>query len=1000
MNKILLLLLSSLCCAFPALASRSLTLSGSQAVSFPIPTNNPYASLGSYRVEFRIHGFALTSENTSVYWAGVHYCMINEARQLRCVDGASDPNLRSHAQAVVDLTGRTDVRVRTQSDIENKRWTMEVWNGDGTGYVLRTVSLQNALPANYHWPEAWIGSSAAWTGWRKFTGAFAFLRWSSSLVALGSRPPADAASGNLLSLELENNLQDSSGKGLNGSISGGGAQYGNVPGYPPRAEIRANDVVRAGSTALLDARTSFSTVGAGTPDSFEFQQVSGPEGVEFRESETGTTEVALPLAGTYKFRVTVKDSVGAAEGEIEIGAVATDNKGVVIYPDEGTAFLLGPMTMWGKSPWQFFDVTDRKVADTLGPAVPPLAQGQVRPGTVAINPAWTGPAYIEGTGTQFTREFGCAGVLQNAITASETAITVQADYGSAYQVNQSIQIGSEFLYITAIAGDTLTVERGRGGTAAAAHAAGDPVRAVANVFVHWNPPGEPEGSGKLFVEVSRSQNCTDTRLYLSEYYYPHPAQSGLTYSRVAGAEILNIYNYGYAGPGGTYNWNYYDNVVSYYRMYYRTGLTKYRDWARALADTWWLMPLDHGMAGIVPRVGAAMGIMLRAIDGRPEWWPGIKRYVDTQFNGWVLFQSCSDCAVPARNVYEPRESGYATLYMALLAKLHPDAAVRDESYTKVKNAVMNYWLPKQRISDDELQNGEFWTFYTQNPAYGQGSQPFMHAWPMLGLLYTREVMLERGDTAEAGQVQAAVERAAQFLWNTRDQRRRGLYYTVHYNYCSAPGDILIDPIRGFRSCDSGCGDIAVCNRSLLNTVIGPVSWLYRITGNPVYRDYAEEWFAANFGGPDGGSNSMTKATGPLADGKHGELGNALPSCASAAPPCGGDTGPSPKGAKDWAQGTGAAGAGTHLGHRLGGVDAPSNTTAQFAFQLADFAPADRARVTVIQPSGKSQVVNCAASPCALPVDARQGDHMVRVEYLDSGGRVVNKAKARRMKVCK
>lgn len=71
--------------------------------------------------------------------------------------------------------------------------------------------------------------------------------------------------------------------------------------------------------------------------------------------------------------------------------------------------------------------------------------------------------------------------LAEDLDTSETEVDVASGHGSRFEVLQYALIGSEQVLITAIATDTLTVERGVNGTTAAAHTTGDAVKAYQHV---------------------------------------------------------------------------------------------------------------------------------------------------------------------------------------------------------------------------------------------------------------------------------------------------------------------------------------------------------------------------------------------------------------------------------------------------------------------------------------------------------------------------------------
>ncbi|MDQ3687132.1 MAG: hypothetical protein M3430_16275, partial [Acidobacteriota bacterium] len=128
--------------------------------------------------------------------------------------------------------------------------------------------------------------------------------------------------------------------------------------------------------------------------------------------------------------------------------------------------------------------------------------------------------------------------------------------------------------------------------------------------------------------------------------------------------------------GGDYsNRNYYDQALAQYINYYRTGDVRFRDYARKIADSWFAQPNVSGTAdssnSLGPRTIALGGLILRAMDGRPEMWPWITEYTREMFNNWVGRRVTYDGLY-----YGVRDGGYMLLYAAWLARVHPDAQVR------------------------------------------------------------------------------------------------------------------------------------------------------------------------------------------------------------------------------------------------------------------------------------------------------------------------------------
>jgi hypothetical protein len=65
--------------------------------------------------------------------------------------------------------------------------------------------------------------------------------------------------------------------------------------------------------------------------------------------------------------------------------------------------------------------------------------------------------------------------------------------------------------------------------------------------------------------------------------------------------------------------------------------------------------------------------------------------------------------------------------------------------------------------------------------------------------------------------------------------------------------------------------------------------------------------------------------------------------------------------------------------RLGGVSPPIPRVVQVSLNLGI---ATQAVLTLVRPDGTSSQVTCTSSPCAVTIDAREGDHLLSINYLD------------------
>lgn len=96
-------------------------------------------------------------------------------------------------------------------------------------------------------------------------------------------------------------------------------------------------------------------------------------------------------------------------------------------------------------------------------------------------------------------------VQNNPLSSSDTTLTVTGGGGSSFEILQYIKIENEYLLITAISGDSLTVERGKNGTTTASHVQNiaiykyDHVPEAENearrlVIRHWKLKGWPDAA--------------------------------------------------------------------------------------------------------------------------------------------------------------------------------------------------------------------------------------------------------------------------------------------------------------------------------------------------------------------------------------------------------------------------------------------------------------------------------------------------------------------------
>jgi hypothetical protein len=155
-------------------------------------------------------------------------------------------------------------------------------------------------------------------------------------------------------------------------------------------------------------------------------------------------------------------------------------------------------------------------------------------------------------------------------------------------------------------------------------------------IVVWYPTNNPAVPGETGRRMSSVVSCQSNAQLTMAYGWPNltavPAGSGLSYADNA---LRGGWDYSVAPA------NYYDNVAAFYALYYRSGIVDYLNAARKLADRFWTSPeVDRGNSFVLDshgevseytwpaRSASMMGMVLRALDGRPDMWAGLHKVWD------------------------------------------------------------------------------------------------------------------------------------------------------------------------------------------------------------------------------------------------------------------------------------------------------------------------------------------------------------------------------------
>lgn len=655
---------------------QSLTIPANGYVPIMAPNVAPFTSLGDYRISFRLHGWSVPSSSSAVVLqAGVMRVALDWSNNLCAIDqtdaGVSEP--------CVSLVGLSDVVVRVQ-----KFGSTYPVNGQGGSFWLEaqdeaTGNVLVPFCGGTHNVGCPIGTPSA----ANISGNFgsigggnpnpiqisvAYLKWFSATVAPHFALEAEQTTADLGDWRLEGSYQSQATSGLSLGAPSVGVSFGASPMRPPVC-LLARQIFRAGTAATLN--NSSYPLDGGTALAYLWQQLpSSPVATSpalapsprliWSSRKVSSPVVTGGVFGSYNIQLTVTDGSGQSSTcSVKDGFAATDSNNVVVSGNPQVATLVGPIIRLYANPWAWFD--DRHVAEAalqtanLAPyynvVTPASAQpwNIAGPGTVTVT---TNNAVVTGVGTIFTTTF-CQGP-SNPTTPNAT--------GPAISI--------------------------------------------------WYPrPDVPGGTGRRWLPVASCQS--DTQLTLVQPWNPANLianGNGLAYSYIDG----NLWNSWI--PASTPA-DYYDMVAALYALYYRSGIDDYLNTARTFADAYWQFRLDSG--GIFYGDGSfatanrnlgILGMVLRALDGRPDMWTGIENVANSHialyhalfqaFGHWVVIgaQSISSSG-------DPRENGYALLDESYCALFDPNPAGAAACRAGIAEVVNNGWTPS-RFSD-----GNFYSFY-------------------------------------------------------------------------------------------------------------------------------------------------------------------------------------------------------------------------------------------------------------------------------------------------
>lgn len=981
--------------------TQSLVLSSFAKMIGVLPSTSVYAALGDCRIEGQVDRWVDSGGPAVGIWeldSDMKVYIVNHSLVLNGFSNESvSVNLASNAFRWVGQRNRS-----------TGRYTLEVWDQNTGVYSKSDVPMAFTGTVDRRGRRFSIGSFYEATVPNLNSG---FLRWYSTTRPLGGAPPPMQTNSpaDLLDFEFEGNLKDLSANNVGISMVSGTPAFVTTAIFPPAVNLGPTPLtIRAGTATQVDATASFSN---GDLPNIQcvWSTVSIPAPVSWGNQRSCATTVAAPVFGTYYLRVTVIDSnQQAASKNFKIGAVATDDNDVVVIDNPQINRLLGPMIRFGANPWRWADDRSKALADL-----------------------------------QIT--------LQN---------TTWLDYWNTASPNGTVTVVKNSPVVTGTGTHFQSTFCGGAGQTA-------PVSPTGSLVIWYNSTNYPGTTGRGFYAI---KSCdSDTQLTLARDYIHSADDSSLRYA-VGDDGIASKWLYGNTPA------NYYDNVLAFYAMYYRTGIDDYRTAARTLAYRWWTGPnwdrgqnfdFENGFAGFInagPARGQSVtGLILWSLDTGTDIWPGVHHL----WNYWTYiaytFNANNSWNVQIGNT---REIGYMTAGLALCALYDGDSTYRSDCSNHLSAVLNLLWKP--------LEINNTWQFTNPDALFTEAN----------GNVYVNVVdgspdITLTGWTWSADTFSNDTGAYKQYLWFINDPKNNNLFSSGPTRQNSDVGDttayrvsVVTDPTHAVLTTPYNSGSCPPpdgCNKGLAVSHIAGFGTLPYMNGLAIgaFGTYVYEAVKASNVQADidlvlqmvrDGTKYLSTVAYDATGGGLGTQGGMFgarefmncelsrpdndPYCASGIPVIGEATRAYSAGyllTKDptiatvmdtmyqrmWCKPgwpcpfpntTGSymsdiddgnymltTGSltnkwlGFFFGYgftsswpaaRVGGLAPVDLRTESIPIDLASVVNARSVRVTTVRPSGFQAVTTCAASPCGITVDARQGSHLIKVDYLSATGQVL------------
>jgi hypothetical protein len=336
-----------------------------------------------------------------------------------------------------------------------------------------------------------------------------------------------------------------------------------------------------------------------------------------------------------------------------------------------------------------------------------------------------------------------------------------------------------------------------------------------HLVIHY-PVDEPGQQGRITLYIQRVVSNTELLLGAP---YEGPALTNTPFGRVTSNEL----SYWMDGV------NYYDSVLAQYQNFHRTGIDTYLTYARTLADNWY-QGLDAGRSQddspLPPRMMSMAGLILRALDGRPEMWPMIRRAVKYNYNLWIGLRR----DYPGL-YYGVRDGGFSLYFTALMAKVDPEPASRQEFLQMAQDGAVNLYARLQKEDGSWRWEDSLWK--------GNAEQPFHVGLLLEGMIATHKL------TNDPVILKSIVKSVDHLIEVQQPAPCRSTVYAIYNDdgpwgkFCGIPGREA--PTRD-EIMDSRAGN---------NTIMHALGYAYAMTGQEKYKQAGDDMFSATFGNLQG-----------------------------------------------------------------------------------------------------------------------------------------------------